>query len=113
MTWPERAARLWLAVAVATRGLLSLGGVADQMIPDRTRLDVSQALAGQRRQRRATRLRLVSIFRRGWITLLVAWLTPDPRPLGDFLPEPWPTGPVLDCDVIVTELGVHHDDIAA
>jgi hypothetical protein len=113
MTPPERAARLWLAVAVATLWRLSIGGVADHMIPDRTRLEVSQALAGQRRQRRATRLRLVSIFRRGWITLLVAGLTQDPLPLGDFLPEPWPTGPVLDRDVIVTELGVHHDDSAA
>jgi hypothetical protein len=113
MTQPERAARWWLAVAVATLWLLSIGGVADHMIPDRTRLEVSPALAGQRRQRRATRLRLVSIFRRGGITLLVAWLTQDPRPLGDFLPEPWPTGPVRDRDVIVTEFGVHHDDIAA
>ena len=31
---PERAARLWLAVAVATLWLLSVGGVAEDDIPE-------------------------------------------------------------------------------
>jgi hypothetical protein len=34
MTQPDRAARLWLAVAVATLWLLSVGGVAEDTIPD-------------------------------------------------------------------------------
>jgi hypothetical protein len=111
-TQSDRAARLWLAVAVATLGLLSVGGVADHTIPDRTLLDGSAALAGQRRQRRATRLRLVSTFRRGWVTIMVAWLNQAPLPLGGFLPEPWPTGPEFVGDSIVTECGELHEAAA-
>ena len=112
MTQPERAARLWLAVAVATRWLLSVGGAVEETIPESTLLDVSEVLAGQRRQRRATRLRLVSIFRRGWLTILVALLNQDPLPLEVFLPEPWPMVPELAPDVIATACGVRHDAAA-
>ena len=41
MTQPERAARLWLAVAVATLWLLSVGGEAEETIPASTVLDVT------------------------------------------------------------------------
>src|SRR5213080_3738708 len=57
MTDPARAARLWLAVAVATLWLLSVGGEADETIPASTLLDITTALGQARRQRRATRLR--------------------------------------------------------
>lgn len=90
MTDPARAARLWLAVAVATLWLLSVGGAAEDMIPPSTVLDVTTALAGQRRQRTATRLRLVRVFRRGWVTILAALLAGRPLPLGAFRPDPWP-----------------------
>ena len=109
MTTPQRAARLWLAVAVATLWLLSVGGAADETIPASTLLDVGEALAGRRRQRRATRLRVVSTFRRGWILILVALLDQEPLPLGAFLPEPWPTIPLLDGTAIVHDSGVLHD----
>jgi hypothetical protein len=46
------------------------------------------------RTRRATRLRLVSVFRRGWNLILVALLDQAPLPLGHFVPEPWPVVPV-------------------
>ncbi len=90
MTKPERAARLWLAVAVATLWLLSVGGEAEETIPASTVPDVTALIPTQPRLRRATRLRLVSIFRRGWNLLLVAWLEQAPLPLGRFVPEPWP-----------------------
>ena len=109
MTEPQRAARLWLAVAVATLWLLSVGGLADASIPDSTLLDVSAALVLQHRQRRATRLRLVSAFRRGWILLLVALLDHEPLPLGAFLPEPWPTVPFIAGTCMVHDSGVLHD----
>jgi hypothetical protein len=109
MTEPQRAARLWLAVAVATLWLLSVGGMADAAIPDSTLLDVSAALGVQRRQRRATRVRLVSTFRRGWILILVALLDHEPLPLGVFLPEPWPTHPFITCTGMVHDSGVLHD----
>jgi hypothetical protein len=90
MTDPERAARLWLAVAVATLWLLSVGGAAEETIPPSTFLDLTAAVAQARRQRRATRLRLVSIFRQGWNLILVALLCGRRLPTGHFVPEPWP-----------------------
>jgi Transposase DDE domain len=109
MTQPERAARLWLAVAVATLWLLSVGGAAEEAIPVSTLLDVTAVLGHQRRQRRATRLRLVSIFRRGWITILVALLRQAPLPLGALLPEPWPQVSTLTANPVIPDPEVHHD----
>jgi len=101
MTDPERAARLWLAVAVATLWLLRVGGEADACIPEATLPDLAADFAQEhafrqqvrRRQRTATRLRLVSIFRRGWTLIVIALLRHDPLPLGAFCPEPWPALP--------------------
>ena len=74
MTQPDRAARLWLAVAVATLWLLRVGGEAEETIPASTVPDVTALVPPPRRRRRATRLRLVSVFRRGWNLILVALL---------------------------------------
>ena len=90
MTKPERAARLWLAVAVATLWLLSVGGEAEETIPASTVPDVTALVPAQPRMRRATRLRLVSVFRRGWTLILVALLDQAPLPIGRLIPEPWP-----------------------
>jgi hypothetical protein len=92
---PERAARLWLAVSVATLWLLSVGGAAEETIPVSTLLDVTGVCPERPRTRRATRLRLVSVFRQGWVRLLVALLRQDPLPEGRFVPEPWPVVPPL------------------
>lgn len=94
MTKPERAARLWLAVAVATLWLLSVGGEEDATIPASTVPDVTALVPESPRTRRATRLRLVSVFRRGWNLILVALLNQAPLPMGRFVPEPWPAVPV-------------------
>jgi Transposase DDE domain len=91
MTDPQRAARLWLAVAVATLWLLSVGSAADECIPPGTLLDVRAAWAQARRHRGAPRLRLVSVFRQGWTALLVALLNTRCLPRGRFVPEPWPS----------------------
>ena len=97
MTDPGRAARLWLVVAVATLWLVSVGGVAEDALAPSTVLDVTAVLGAPRRQRRATRLRLVSVFQRGWSTILGALLRHEPLPLGRLIPEPWPAlpGPAL------------------
>jgi len=100
MTDPKRAERLWLAVSVATLWLLSVGGEAEAeaeaIIPESVFPDIGDCF-GQcvprskpRRQRKAAKLRLVSIFRRGWITILVSLIRHEPLPLGSFIPEPWP-----------------------
>jgi hypothetical protein len=94
MTTPERAARLWLAVAGATLWLLRVGGEADATIPASTVLDSTALVPEPLRTRQATRLRLVSVFRRGWTLILVALLDQAPLPLGRFVPEPWPVVPV-------------------
>ena len=96
MTKPERAARLWLAVAVATLWLLSVGGEAEETIPASTVPDVTALIPEQPRMRRATRLRLVSVFRRGWNLILVALLEQAPLPMGRFVPEPWPAVMALE-----------------
>ena len=81
---------------------MSVGGVAEEAIATSTVLDVTAVLGAQRRQRRATRLRLVSVFRRGWSTILVALLRHEPLPPGRLQPEPWPALP----DPLGT--GAHH-----
>jgi hypothetical protein len=100
MTDPDRAARLWLAVAVATLWLLSVGGAAEAAasdgVPESTLLDVTPSLALGRRQRRATRLRVISIFRRGLTLIWAALLARQPLPTGRFVPDPWPTMPTAD-----------------
>jgi Transposase DDE domain len=96
MTKPERAARLWLAVAVATLWLLSVGGEAEETIPASTVPDVTALIPRQPRMRRATRLRLVRVFRRGWNLILVALLEQAPLPTGRFVPEPWPAVMALE-----------------
>jgi hypothetical protein len=90
MSDPQRAARLWLAVAVATLWLLSVGGAAEETVPVSTLLPLPADGFPTLRPRRATRLRLVSVFRQGWITILVALLNQRRLPLGRFVPEPWP-----------------------
>jgi hypothetical protein len=87
---PERASRLWLAVAVATRWLVRVGGEAEASLPESTALPITPALLARRRRRRATRLREVGVFRRGWVLVLVALLERQPLPTGAFRPEAWP-----------------------
>jgi hypothetical protein len=94
MTQPDRAARLWRAVAVAPLGVLSVGGTADAPSPASTVLDVMARVPQPARTRRATRLRLVRVLRRGWPLSLVAWRDQAPLPLGRVVPEPWPAVPV-------------------
>ena len=90
MTDPQRAARLGLAVAVATLWLLSVGGRAEETIPESTLLPLAANEFPASRPRRATQLRLVSIFRQGWITILIALMNQRRLPRGRFKPEPWP-----------------------
>jgi hypothetical protein len=98
MTDPQRAARLWVAVAVAPLWGLSVGGRAEDTIPESTLLPLAPDDVPASRSRRATQLRLVSILRRGWITILMALLNQRRLPRGRFNPEPWPStaqGPTL------------------
>jgi hypothetical protein len=96
MIHPDRAARLWLALAVATLWLVSVGGEADPTLPLSTLPDLAAHLPPPPRSHRAAHLRLVSVFRRGWNLILAALLKQTALPLGRLVPEPWPIRPPLD-----------------
>ena len=82
---PARAERLWLAVAVATWWLLSVGGEADAKLPEETMDEVPHTQRSRR-----PRWRLIAIFHRGWTQILAALLHHARLPLGEGWPEPWP-----------------------
>jgi Transposase DDE domain len=85
MTDPARAERLWLAVAIATWWLLSVGGKADEQIPAETMAPVPRD-PGTRRPR----WRLIAVFHRGWTCIIAALLRHEPLPFARGQPEPWP-----------------------
>jgi hypothetical protein len=80
-----RAERLWLAVAIATWWLLSVGGEADAAIPQETMDEVPQT-----QRRRRPRWRLVALFHHGWTQIIAALVRQEPLPIGTGKPEPWP-----------------------
>jgi hypothetical protein len=92
MTDPARAERLWLALAVATVWLVRVGGAdeaaAEPALPELGTLGVDEG-------RRVRRWRLVSVFARGWVEMVVALVNHWRVPLGRMVPEPWPTIPEL------------------
>ncbi len=93
MTDPERANRLWLAMAVAPLWVVSVGGAAEATLPASS-LEALPALhVARRRTRHMTRPRLLSCFRSGVLTILVALIGGRPLPLGRFVPDPWPSRP--------------------
>ena len=90
MTDPNRASRLWLAIAVATLWVVSVGGDAEENLPASS-FDQLPATHIARRTTKRSRPRLVSCFRRGIVTILTALIGGLPLPLGRFHPQPWPT----------------------
>jgi hypothetical protein len=89
---PVRVARLWLAMAVATMWMITIGSDLEiGPAPDALELPDLRPILGLRGARRSRRTRL---FRLGWLWLLVQLIhgqaVPLPRRL---VPEPWPTIP--------------------
>jgi hypothetical protein len=94
MTDPTRAARLWLVMSVATLLVLSAGGYAEAELPPSSLPFFPLPYFPYRcRPRTASRPRLLSIFARGLLIILVALLRHDYLPFGNFVPEPWPFSP--------------------
>jgi hypothetical protein len=85
---PARAERLWLAFALATWWLLSVGGEAEADIDPAT----FPAIPGSPRQG-GRRWRLIGIFRHGWALIMAALFEGRALPLGKAVPEPWPSPP--------------------
>lgn len=86
---PGRAERLWLAIAIATWWLLSVGGEAEAGIAEAT----FPPVPGSPRQQ-GRRWRLVGIFRHGWALIVSALFGHQPLPFGQGRPEPWPSMPI-------------------
>jgi hypothetical protein len=94
---PARAERLWLAMAVATLWVVSVGGQGEvradlpaSSLTELPLLHVARVATRQVRARRVGQGRVLSCFARGLIDILVALLHGRPLPLGRFVPEPWP-----------------------
>ena len=93
MTDPDRAARLWLALAIAMLWMVTLGSELEAgpttEIPDLPDLRPILDIAPQVSRRRCIRL-----FCLGWLWLLVQLITAQPLPLPrQLVPEPWPEVP--------------------
>jgi hypothetical protein len=82
-----RAGRLWLAVAVATLWLVSVGGEAEAGIAQST----IPELVSLKLRRSGTAWRATGIFRRGAVLILVGLLNQELLLIGRFWPEDWPT----------------------
>ena len=90
MSDPARAARLWLALAVATLWVLNVGGEADANLPPGN-LDLQPPTHIARRTKtRSSQPRMLSCFTRGLITILATLISQRSISLGIFVPEPWP-----------------------
>lgn len=88
ITDPARAARQWLTIAVATVWMLSVGTQREQE-PEPWEVPAGEPIPLKLRPSQ-TRLRTVSLLRRGISALLAALIRHDPLPLGYLVPDPWP-----------------------
>jgi len=87
---PNRAERLWLAIAIATWWLLSVGSEAEATLP----IAPFPSVPGSPRQQSRC-WRLVGIFRHGWSLIMAALFHHHVLPVGHGHPEPWPALPIV------------------
>jgi len=95
MTDPERAARLWFALAVATLWVVSVGGDAEEHLPASSFHELPDTHVARQNAKSATPApaRVLSCFRRGILVILTTLIAGQPLPLGQFWPEAWPSSP--------------------
>jgi hypothetical protein len=88
---PDRAARLWLALAMATFWVVSIGGEADVSLPASSldQLPLTH-IARKNKKLSATQPRQLSCFSRGLMEVLNIFIHQLPVGVGLFYPEPWP-----------------------
>jgi len=68
---PARAERLWMAIAIATWWLLSVGGEAEAQAD--TPLDIKEPSFPGAGRRRGKSWRIVGIFQHGWSLIIAAY----------------------------------------
>lgn len=88
---PARAERLWLAIAVATLWVVSVGGEADATLPVSTLEALPATHIARRTRQSPTRPRLLSCFARGLLTIIGTLIRGGGVVLGRFVPEAWPS----------------------
>lgn len=91
MTDPARAGRLWLAIAVATLWVVSVGNAAASARPASQAEALPENHVARRRPSQRSRPRLFSCFRRGMLVIRAAFIAGAPQFCRRFQPEPWPT----------------------
>ncbi len=85
MTDPQRAERLWLAIAVATLWVVSVGGEVDANLPVSSLEDLPQTHIARRTATKRSRPRMRSCFARGVLTILGTLIRGDGWVVGRFL----------------------------
>jgi hypothetical protein len=93
MVDPERAERLWLAIAVATLWAVSVGGEVDANLPVSSLETLPETHVARRKATKRSRPRMLSCFARGILTIVGLLIRGDGLVLGRFVPEPWPSMP--------------------
>lgn len=95
MTDPQRATRLWLAIALATLWSLSVGGEAEDSLPASSFECLPLAHIARTFAPNPDPSHQISCFRRGFLTILADLIAQRPISVGRFKPFPWPS---LDID---------------
>jgi len=90
MSDPRRAERLWLAMALATLWVVSLGCQAEVADPIASLEELPIPHIARRALSTRAQRRVLSCFRRGRLLLVAALVNQQPLPLGQLIAEPWP-----------------------
>jgi len=93
LTDPQRAERHWLAMAVATLWMVTLGGEADANPPESLfeQLPARHIAKAKHRSRRSNCSRHLSCFLQGLLTVVANLLNGQPIFLGRLFPQPLPS----------------------
>jgi len=90
ITDSQRVERFWVAIAVATLWVVSVGGEAEATQPVSGLEHLPETHIARQRATRRSRPRLLSCFRRGINLIVATVIAAGPLPLGRFYPHPWP-----------------------
>lgn len=90
MTDPQRAARVWLVLALATLWVVSTGSAAEAALPPSCRDQLSEHHIARRTATGRPVPRWLSCFQRGRLLLLATLATGQALPPMQLHPEPWP-----------------------
>jgi hypothetical protein len=90
MTHPARAARFWLALAVATLWVVTVGGQADAHLLADNAKPLPAAHIARKKKVHPSPPRQLSCFTRGCILVRAMLIHQLPLLLGPLIPQPWP-----------------------